>query len=139
MNPTSPQAETQEQTRAALVAAAAAALPIGETEAQAYGTRQPWGTYARPGRIEARARALRVLVRAAERAMQARPSLDVRHFEAALRSLALSPSDLLVCNLSGEWLSTREAVANRGHEISRALEELALIVAAVESGDADHG
>lgn len=112
----------------ALTAAASAALPIGELECQAFGTRQTWGTHARPGRIKARSRALRLLVRAAVRAMEHRPELEARDVETALRSLALSPSDLLVCGITGEWLSTREAVANRAAEIGRALAELALIV-----------
>lgn len=121
--------------RQAITAAASAALPVGELEAQAFGTRQTWGVHARPGRIKARSRAVRLLVRAVVRAMEHRPDIETRHAVAALRSLALSPSDLLVCSISGEWLSTREAVAHRGEETSRALAELALIVKETEAAN----
>ncbi len=123
------------EARQAITAAASAALPIGELEAQAFGTRQTWGSQARPGRIKARSRAVRLLVRAAVRAIERRPEIEARHAVAALRSLALSPSDLLVCSISGEWLSTREAVAHRGEEVARALAELALIVKETEAAN----
>lgn len=118
-----------------LTAAASAALPVGEIECQTWGTRQTWGTHARPGRIKARSRAVRLLVRAAVRAMEHRPEIEARHAVAALRSLALSPSALLVNSITGGWLSTREAVAHRGEEISRALAELALIVKETEAAN----
>ena len=103
-----------------------------ELEVQAFGTSDSWGFHARPGKIAARARSLKFLARASFRAMEIRPALELRHIVAALRSLLIEPRDLLVCHFSGDWLSTKEAVAHRGREVAKALAELALIVKEAE-------
>lgn len=114
--------------RRLLVEAASAALPIGELEVQAMGGRSPWNTRTRPGRIAGRERALRLLVRAAEVALADTPDIHPRDVAAALRSLALRASDLLVCSASGAWLSSPAAVKHRGREIAAALVELSRII-----------
>lgn len=138
MNPTSPHAPAQVSTRAALVAAASVALPIGALDVQAFGSRTQWGSHTRPARIEARKKALRVMVRAATRAMQERPDLDLADVAAAMRALALQPSDLIVCPITGKWLAPPAAVRHRGEEIARALVELALSIREVGS-EQDNG
>jgi hypothetical protein len=118
--------------RQALTFAASAALPIGELDVQAFGGRSAWNTRTRPGRAAARERAIRFLVRAAELAMQSRPMLSGDDVAAALRSLELSPADVLVCHLTGAWLSSPAAVKHRGAEVSGALVELAHIIKRVK-------
>jgi hypothetical protein len=118
--------------RQALTFAASAALPIGEVDVQAIGGRSAWNTRTRPGRAAARERAIRFLVRAAELAMQSRPMLSVHDVEAALRSMELNPADVLVCHLTGAWLSSPAAVKHRGVEVSAALVELAHIIKRVK-------
>jgi hypothetical protein len=115
-----------------LIAAASQALPVGELDAQAYGSRTAWGTHTRPGRIKARSQAIRALVRAAEIAQEIRPELETRHLATALRSLELRLADVLVDPLTGRWIGTKAAIANRGREIAAALAELALIVRETE-------
>jgi hypothetical protein len=118
--------------RQELIAAASQALPVGELDAQAYGSRTAWGTHTRPGRIKARSQAIRALVRAADIAQEIRPELETRHLATALRSLELRLADVLVDPLTGRWIGTKVAVANRGREIAGALAELALIVREIE-------
>jgi arginine utilization protein RocB len=74
-----------------------------------------------------------MLVRAAELALEAAPDIEARHVEAALRSLAIRPGDVLVDALSGEWITSRGAVKHRGEEVARALVELARIIKDVEA------
>ena len=126
-NPTPAPADRQE-----LIAAASQALPVGELDAQAYGSRTAWGTHTRPGRIKARSQAIRALVRAADIAQEIRPELETRQLATALRSLELRLADVLVDPLTGRWIGTKAAVANRGREIAGALAELALIVREIE-------
>jgi hypothetical protein len=126
-NPTPAPADRQE-----LIAAASQALPVGELDAQAYGSRTAWGTHTRPGRIKARSQAMRALVRAADIAQEIRPELETRHLATALRSLELRLADVLVDPLTGRWIGTKAAIANRGREIAAALAELALIVRETE-------
>jgi hypothetical protein len=116
----------------AILHAASQSLRVMELEVQAFGTSDSWGTHARPGKIAARVRSLKFLARASFRAMEIRPALELRHIVAALRSLLIEPRDLLVCHSSGDWLSTKEAVAHRGREVAKALAELALIVKEAE-------
>lgn len=130
---TTTQAPAQASNHRALIEAASAALPVGSLDAQAFGSRTAWGSHTRPGRIDARRKALRVLERAAVRAMEHRPELGLAHIVAALRSLAIHPADLLIDPLSGKWMATPAAVRNRGEEIGRALAELALIVKETEA------
>ena len=115
--------------RQALTFAASAALPIGELDVQAFGGRSAWNTRTRPGRAAAREKAIRFLVRAAELAMESAPMVDV---VAALRSLELSPADVLVCHLTGAWQSSPAAVKHRGAEVAAALVELAHIIKRVK-------
>lgn len=115
--------------RQVLITAASQALPVGELDVQAFGGRSAWNTRTRPGRAAARERAIRFLVRAAELAMQSAPVDDVA---AALRSLELRPTDVLVCHLTGAWLSSPAAVKHRGAEVSGALVELAHIIKRVK-------
>lgn len=114
------------------IAAASLALAIGELDAQSFGDRGNYGTHARGGLIAARRRSIRFLVRAAELASDIWPGMDHRHIETALRSLRLYPGDLLVNPVTGQWLSTKEAVAHRGRELAEAIAELALIVEELE-------
>ena len=118
--------------RQGLIAAASQALPVGELDAQAYGSRTAWGTHTRPGRIKARSQAIRALVRAADIAQEIRPELETRHLATALRSLELRLADVLVDPLTGRWIGTKEAVAHRGRELAGAIAELALIVREIE-------
>lgn len=114
--------------RLALVVAASAAFPVGELEIQALGGKSAWNTRTRPGRIEARTKAVRALIRAAEIAIKSAPELDLADMVAALRSMALRPADLLIDSLTGQWLASPSAVRHRGCELARALEELARVV-----------
>jgi hypothetical protein len=118
--------------RQELIAAASQALPIGELDVQAFGGRSAWNTRTRPGRAAAREKAIRFLVRAAELAMQSRPMLSGDDVAAALRSMELNPADVLVCHLTGAWLSSPAAVKHRGAEVSGALVELAHIIKRVK-------
>lgn len=118
--------------RQALITAASQALPIGELDAQSFGDPGGYGTHVRPGMLAARRRAIRFLGRAAELASDIYPGMDHRHIETALRSLRLYPADLLVNPLTGEWLSTKAAVAHRGREVANAIAELALVVEELE-------
>ena len=115
-----------------IIAAASAALPIGEWDVQAFGGRLAWNREVRPRRIAARMKAISFLVRAAERAREDHSQLSTDQIEAALRSLALNSSDLLICPTSGDWLSGVKAVKHRGEEVSRAIAELAFVVRSVE-------
>jgi len=118
--------------RCKIIEAASIGVPIGELDMQAFGGRKAWNTETRPGRINARERAIRFLVRAAERAHEFRPELSPDHIEAALRSLALPLGYLHIDYRTGEWLSTTEAVKDRGEEVARAIAELAFTIRSVE-------
>jgi hypothetical protein len=61
--------------------------------------------------------------------MESAPMVDV---VAALRSLELSPADVLVCHLTGAWQSSPAAVKHRGAEVAAALVELAHIIKRVK-------
>lgn len=121
------------QARIALVHAASEAFPIGELEAQALGSQSPWGTRTRPGRIQARRRAIGFLTRAGELALASGHNLTVEHVAAAIRSLALRTADVLVCGITGDFMATKPAIKHRGEELARAVTELALIIKELEN------
>jgi hypothetical protein len=97
-----------------------------EIDMEAHGSRTEWGTWTRPGRLAARKRFILTTVRAAEIALSNYPQLELWHVLSAIRAHCLSPSDLLISNLTGEWTSTKKAVAHRGREYAQSLAQIAL-------------
>lgn len=97
-----------------------------EIDMEAHGSRTEWGTWTRPGRLVARKRFILTTVRAAEIALANYPHLELWHVLSAIRAHCLSPSDLLISNLTGEWTSTKKAVAHRGREYAQSLAQIAL-------------
>lgn len=116
----------------ALFAAASLALPIDYENLQAFASPTEWGSYIRPIRAKARTKAIRALARAGEIALEQYPQLELKHVEAALRSLRLCPQNLQINLVTGEWDNTRAAIAQQGRHIARALAELGLIVKELE-------
>lgn len=137
MNPTQ-QAEIAAQALDCQVFARAAsqALPLNELDAQAFGSKTAWGTSTRPGRTAARVKAIRFLVRAANRALEADPALNPETVAAGLASFRLRCEDCLISPLHSEWISTKTAIKHRGEEITRAIIEAARCIneAATEGG-----
>lgn len=97
-----------------------------EIDMQAHGSPTEWGTWTRPGRLAARKKFILTTVRAAEIALAEYPQLQLWHVLSAIRAHCLSPSDLLISNLTGEWTSTKKAVAKRGHEYASSIAQIAL-------------
>jgi len=118
--------------RQALVAAASAALPLHAIALQPLGTGGPWGRSQTAGRMLARRRAIRVLLRCAEIVLERHPILTPRHIEAALRSLALCPGDMMVDSLTGEWQCIPVMIQDRGEELARGIAELAFCISNIE-------
>lgn len=121
------------QARLALIRAASEALPIGELDAQLLGSKTPWGTRARPNYLQARRRGMRILTRAGELALASGHDLTVEHVAAAMRSLALRTGDVLVCNITGDFMAPKTALRHRGEELARAITEAALLIRDMES------
>ncbi len=116
---------TQDEIRE-IIAASPAAAPIGEITMQVFGDRSAWATTARAGLIEARRKWMLANVSAARIAIEERPQLEARHIVAAIRTHALRPADLLIDQVSGKWISTKQAVAHRGREYGRSIAEIAM-------------
>ena len=133
MDTTLQNTQTQAEIRQALVHAASPAFPIGDFQAQALGGQSAWNTRTRPGRIQARRRAVGFLTRAGELALASGHDLSLDHVVAAIRSMALRTADVLVDSLTGEFMAAKPAIKHRGQEIARAITELALIIKELES------
>ncbi len=116
----------------ALIAAASMALPIDSEDLQAFGSPTERGSYIRPIRAKARTKAIVMLARAGELALEQHSQLELKHVEAALRSLSLCPRNLQINLVTGEWDNTSAAIAQQGRHIARALAELGLIVKELE-------
>jgi hypothetical protein len=129
----SPITTGQAETRQALIHAASAAFPIGELEVQALGGQSAWNTRTRPGRIQARRRAIGFLTRAGELAIASGHDLSLDHVVAAIRSLALRTADVLVDSLTGDFMAAKPAIKHRGEELARTITELALVIRDMES------
>jgi hypothetical protein len=82
--------------------------------------------------MKARRRAIRALVRCVEIVLARHPILTARHAEAALRSLALCPEDLLIDGLTGEWLCIPTMIHDRAHEIARGIAEISFCISNIE-------